>query len=147
MPPSGIEARFQRKWDEPICNKTALQLRSRADCITTARLLASCAPSSGAWLNAIPCASLGLNLDNNAIRVAVGLRLGTPLVLPHQCVCGVEVNKFGHQGLACRCSAGRHLRHNLMPSFYVHYKGPIFKQFVSLLVSRVPTPKDQMGQP
>jgi hypothetical protein len=81
---------------------------------TSARLLASRAPDSGIWLSAVPCASLGLNLDDNALRVSVGLRLGSPLVLEHQCPCGATVDKFGHHGLACKLSAGRHLRHNLL---------------------------------
>jgi hypothetical protein len=85
-----------------------------ADECAAARLLASRAPGSGAWLSAIPCASLGLNLDDSALRVAVGLRLGAPLVLQHQCSCGATVDKLGHHGLACKRSAGRHLRHNLL---------------------------------
>ena len=37
-----------------------------------------------------------------------------PLVMPHQCQCGAAVDKLGHHGLACKRSAGRHLRHNLL---------------------------------
>ena len=85
-----------------------------ADERTRARLLASYAPGSGVRLNAIPSAPLGLNLDNNALRIAIGLRLGVLLVMPHQCPCGAAVDKFGHHGLACKRSAGRHLRHNLV---------------------------------
>ena len=66
------------------------------------------------WLNAIPSAPLGLNLDNNALRIGVRLRLGVPVVMLHQCPCGAAVDKFGHHGLACKRSAGRHLRHNLL---------------------------------
>jgi hypothetical protein len=65
-------------------------------------------------LSAVPSASLGLNLDDSALRVAVGLRLGAPVVLAHKCICGAAVDKFGHHGLACKRSAGRHLRHNLL---------------------------------
>jgi hypothetical protein len=114
VPPTGTDINLQRCWDEAICSTAAIKLREGADERTLARLLASCAPESGAWLKATPCASLGLNLDDSAIRIAVGLRLGTPLVLAHQCVCGMAVDKFGHHGLACRKSAGRHLRHNLI---------------------------------
>ena len=104
----------QREWDEGCCKRVAEGLRVGADERTTARLLASCAPDSGAWLSAVPIASLGLNLDNNALRIAVGLRLGAPLVIAHQCVCGAPVDKLGQHGLACKRSAGRHLRHNLL---------------------------------
>ena len=81
---------------------------------TSARLLASCAPGSGAWLSATPIAPLGLSLDNNTLRIAVGRRLGVPLVLAHKCLCGATVDKLCHHGLACKRSAGRHLRHNLL---------------------------------
>src|SRR5206468_3155974 len=37
--------------------------------------------------------------------------LGCPLVRPHKCVCGSEVDELGHHGLSCRRSAGRHRRH------------------------------------
>ena len=112
--PAGDESGVQRKWDDPCCKSVAERLRVGADERTRARLLASCAPGSGVWLNAIPSAPLGLNLDNNALRIATGLRLGVPLVMPHQCPCGAAVDKLGHHGLACKRSAGRHLRHNLL---------------------------------
>jgi hypothetical protein len=52
-------------------------------------------------LSALPCAPLGLALDNNAVRIAVGLRLGTPLCHSHQCVCGEPVDALGTHGLSC----------------------------------------------
>ena len=112
--PMGEESRMQRKWDEQCCRTMAEKLKMGADERTTARLLASCASASGAWLNAIPSASLGLNLDDAALRIAVGLRLGVPLVLDHKCHCGASVDKLGHHGLSCRRSAGRQLRHSLL---------------------------------
>ena len=112
--PVGGEAHTQRKWDEGICGPVADSLLQGADEVSLARLLASRAPSSGAWLSAVPTASLGLNLDNSAVRVAVGLRLGVPLVLEHQCACGTFVDRLGYHGLSCKRSAGRHLRHNLL---------------------------------
>jgi len=85
----------------------------QADPVSRARLLASTSPGSGAWLQALPSSNLGLRLANDEIRIAAGLRLGCPLVRPHQCVCGSEVDELGHHGLACRRSAGRHRRHAL----------------------------------
>ena len=96
------------------CAASATRLKQGANECTTARLLASRAPGSGSWLSAVPTASLGLNLNDSALRVAVGLRLGAPLVLEHQCPCGAAVDRFGHHGLSCKRSAGRHLRHNLL---------------------------------
>jgi len=39
-------------------------------------LLAASSQHSGDWLFAVPIASCGLKLDDEAVRVAVGLRLG-----------------------------------------------------------------------
>ena len=58
--------------------------------------------------------SCGLRLDDEAVRVAVGLRLGTSLCEPHTCVCGTVVNALGTHGLACKRSAGRIGRHQLL---------------------------------
>ena len=75
--------------------------------------MASLTPGSGSWLQALPSNNLGLRLGNNELRIAVGLRIGAPLVRPHQCVCGEEVESNGHHGLACRRSSVRHRRHAL----------------------------------
>ena len=112
--PNGAEANVQRCWDESISKAVAEQLMEGADERSLARLRASRAAESGAWLKAIPSSSLGLNLDNSSLRIAVGLRLGCPLGLEHQCICGSVVDKFGQHGLVCKRSAGRHIRHNLL---------------------------------
>ena len=77
----------------------------------TTRLLASRAPHSGDWLQAWPITACGLRLDDESIRVAVGLRLGSRLCAPHTCPCGAEVDARGSHGLSCRRSAGRQTRH------------------------------------
>ena len=77
-----------------------------------ARLKAVANSESGAWLIALPISSLGLHMDDDVIRIAVGLRLGAPLCRPHQCAsCGAEVCELGTHGLSCRFSKGRHSRH------------------------------------
>ena len=43
--------------------------------IAHARLLVAMAKESGAWLGIMPISSVGLCLDDNTIRVAVGLRI------------------------------------------------------------------------
>ena len=60
----------------------------------------------------LPVPSLGLKLDNASLRIACGLRLGTPLCHPHRCQCGSDVDKFGRHGLSCKSAAGRHSRHS-----------------------------------
>ena len=57
-----------------------------------ARLLAASAPHSGDWLHALSLSTCELRLDNEAVRVAVDLRLGTSLCEPHQCPCGKQVD-------------------------------------------------------
>jgi len=89
-------------------------LENAADGLDKARLLAVSAPHSGDWLNAIPLSSCGLRLDDEAVRVAVGLRLGTSLCEPHSCFCGASVNVLGTHGLACKRSSGRIGRHNFL---------------------------------
>ncbi len=112
-PPVNDAAKIQRSWDFPrvaVCADVLLD--NAPDDSARARLLAVSAPESGAWLHALPISALGLRLDDDAIRVAVGLRLGSPLCRPHLCQhCGTEVDQLGHHGLSCRKSEGRHYRH------------------------------------
>ena len=92
------------RWDSPYSNADTPQ--------TAARLLAASSKESGAWLNALPCSALGLRMSNDTVRIATGLRLGTPLCQPHICVqCNREVSSLGLHGLSCLKSQGRHSRH------------------------------------
>ena len=50
-----------------------------------ARLLSVSTKESGAWLRALPVSALGLRMDDNTVRVAVGLRLGMAICGPHSC--------------------------------------------------------------
>ena len=61
-----------------------------------------------------PISSVDLRMDDDVIRVAVGLRLGANLCEPHTCTCGVPVDARGMHGLACKRSTGRHPRHGLL---------------------------------
>jgi hypothetical protein len=53
-------------------------------------------------------------MDDEVVRVAVGLRLGLNLCEPHVCQCGSPVDARGTHGLSCKKSAGRHPRHGLL---------------------------------
>ena len=87
-------------------------LESAPDGITRACPLAVSAKESGAWLHALPISSLGLRMDDNTVRIAVGLRLGSTLCRPHDCQhCGAEVDHRATHGLSCKNSEGRHYRH------------------------------------
>ena len=87
---------------------------SASDDHTRARLLAAAAPHSGEWLNAPPLSAFGLRMDDNVLRIAAGLRLGSNLCAPHICSCGASVDARGCHGLSCSWSAGRHMRHSLI---------------------------------
>ena len=114
-PPDGPSRIHQRSWDSPIIqNVQSSLLASLSDDIDQARLKAVFSPHAGDWLNAPPITSIGLRLDDESLRVAVGLRLGTSICSPHECPCGAVVDARGTHGLSCRRSAGRHLRHNLI---------------------------------
>ena len=71
------------------------------------RILAVSAHHSGDWLHALSISSCGLRLDDEAVRVAVGLCLGAKLCEPDQCSCGAKVDPEGTYGLACKRSTGR----------------------------------------
>jgi len=107
-PPPIPAAHHQKEWDTPKVHATAdLLLNGASDAVSPARPLATATKESGSWLNALPVSSLGLRMDNDTIRVAVGLRLGIPLC----CHCGAEVGHLATHGLSCCWSEARHPRH------------------------------------
>ena len=112
-PPSNPASHHQKAWDAPCIRATYDTLLDESpDASTRARLLAVATKESAAWLSALPVSSLGLRMDDNVIRVAIGLRLGAPLCEPHHCQhCGDVVDHTGTHGLSCRYSKGRHPRH------------------------------------
>jgi len=71
----------QRVWDNQCCEFQADQLLDAAvDDDKRARYLVSRAPGSGDWLHTLPLSSIGLKMDNATVRIAVGLRLGAPIM-------------------------------------------------------------------
>ena len=113
LPPSFPDSLCQRNWDKPHKEATFSSLLSKAsDVRATAHLLATSCCVSGAWLNALPTAALGLRLSDDEVRVAVCLQHWIAPCQPHKCsVCGAEVSAYGVDGLSCCFSKGRHLRH------------------------------------
>ena len=62
-------------------------------------------------MHALPVSTTGLRFEDEHLRVAVGLRLGTPLCSSHQCQhCGEEVDIISRHGMSWR-SEGRQKRH------------------------------------
>ena len=102
----------QAAWDAPLYEDThRILLEDCSAPVEKARLLAIASEQASDWLNAIPMPTIGLKLDNNSLRVAVGLRLGIKLCEPHQCICGQLVDPWGRHGLSCKKAKGTNSRH------------------------------------
>ena len=103
----------QSAWNKPvITSDREILTSSLSDSIDKARLQAVRAPHSGDWLHALPLSACGLRLDDNAVHVAVGLRLGANICEPHQCPCGAMTDAKGLHGLSCKGGTGRSARHH-----------------------------------
>ena len=109
--PTPSDPTKQRSWDEVVCTTAANDLLDTANQVVRARLLAAKEEGSGAWLHALSTPSLGTLMDNECLRIAVALRIGATIYLPHKCRCGVVIDPLGHHPLSCRYSAGRLPRH------------------------------------
>ena len=134
--PSGNASFKQHEWDKLVVEAEFNRLcLSMTDNISKARLNAASAPHSGDWLHAIPISSCGLRLDDEAIRVAVGLRLGTRLCAPHTCVCNHPVDALGSHSLSCKKDGTRVLRHNALNEV-------IFRSFIR---ASIPASKEPAG--
>ncbi|GAV01400.1 hypothetical protein RvY_12120 [Ramazzottius varieornatus] len=99
---------FQRTWDLPIVERNFSEVQQASSLTEKARMVAVSTKESGAWLNALPASCLGNLLDDDSLRISIGLRLGAPICEPHTCRCSVTVDVYGRHGLSCRYSAGRH---------------------------------------
>lgn len=105
----------QRAWDTAVAKQTfELLLDASTEQYHRARLLAAAAAHSGDWLSAVPITACGLRLSDEAVRVAVGLRLGTDLGQVHQCICGETVDTRGSHAFSCRRNPGRTQRHHFI---------------------------------
>ena len=88
---------IQRAWDTPVAQSAYIHRQTRSDTAAdTARLKAIAAPHAGDCLNAPPITAIGLRLSDEAIRVAVGFRLGCITCKPHICICGAMVDARVH---------------------------------------------------
>ncbi|XP_047984053.1 uncharacterized protein LOC125224669 [Leguminivora glycinivorella] len=104
----------QRLWDDVGVKRIFEGLLGRSVGVDRARLLAGSRPESGAWLQALPSPHFGTLLDNDSLRVAVALRLGCDVCVPHLCICGTMVESNGHHALSCCRCAGRFPRHHAL---------------------------------
>ena len=108
MPPEN-HRHLQHGWDELMYeHRFSTLFNSASDAKAKARLLSVASSESGAWFGALPVPSLSTKLDNEPLRIALGLRLGVPIVVD---VCGDNIDVYGSHGLSCRCSRGCSPRH------------------------------------
>ena len=102
-------------WDNPgLQADRALIENSFVEPSQKARFLASLAPHSGDWLLVLPIANCGLLLDDEAVSVAVSMRLGLSLCVPHSCPCGEQVDDQGLHATVCKKAPGRIARHQVL---------------------------------
>ncbi|HSN23938.1 MAG TPA: reverse transcriptase domain-containing protein, partial [Methylomicrobium sp.] len=132
-PPASFK---QSTWDRPgIEHDKATVWNSFNDPVDKCRLAAVSTAHSGDWLHALPISACGLRLDDEAVRVAVGLRLGTNLCIPHLCPCGLLVGATGSHSLSCKLAFGRMVRHQSLNDI-------IYRAFVS---ANIPVTKEPVG--
>ena len=62
----------------------------------------------------MPIANCGLHLDDETMRIAIGICLGTQICHIHTCPCGALVDALGLHCFVCRRSTGKQTRHNLL---------------------------------
>src|SRR6218665_99399 len=99
--------------DKSLLKQTVKTLfLSTVDPYNTVRLKAVSSPHAGDWLNALPITACGLRLDDENVRIAVGLRLGAAICEPHICSCGARIDATGSHGLSCFLGFGRIARHS-----------------------------------
>ena len=112
-PPVGPSANLQKSWDLPKVRASYQALLNTApEASFKAHLLSVACKESGAWLDAPPVTSLGLCMDNEVIRITLGLCLGAPLCDPHPCTeCNNDVDSLGTHSLSCRFSKGHQPPH------------------------------------
>jgi len=72
------------------------------------------APHSDDWLLALPVANCGLRVEDEAVRVAVGMRLGLTLCVPHKYHCGSDVDAHGRHAMVCKKAPDRVARQQVL---------------------------------
>jgi len=105
----------QSFWDRPgIQLDRAAFETSLTSAFQQASYLAATSRHIGDWLFALPIVSCGLKLHDEAVRVAVGLRLGLNLCVPHQCRCGAPADASGLHSFVCKQAPGKTARHHAL---------------------------------
>ena len=136
LPPPAPMSCKQSAWDRPgiVADRGQVQANVHTP-REKAVFLASLAAHSGDWLSALPIASCGLHLDNDAVRVAVAMRLGLNVCMPHPCHCGAQVDAWGYHAFTCKKAQGRIARHQALNDVIAR----------SLSTAGIPVMKEPLG--
>ena len=136
-PPADEQACKQRHWDIPVVSARKALLESSIETPSDrARYLAVTSPHAGDWLKALPISSCGLRLENEVVRIGVGLRLGLPYVNRTAVSVGLKSTNGVFMGcLAYGALIGRLSRHN-------HINGIICRALTSVAM---PVMKEPTG--
>ena len=127
----------QSFWDRPgVLQDRAIVEAGLGNSEDRTRFLAAASPHSCDWLQALPIAACGLRLGDEAVRVAVGLRLGINSCVSHTCRCGAEMDARGLHGLTCKLAPGRIARHQVLNDL-------VSRAFASASISL--SPRNQLG--
>ena len=74
----------------PQSEAVVVKLLAGADQISRARILAKAKRESGRWLQALPTPTLGTLLDTETFRVAIDLRVGSDVCIPHVLLLSID---------------------------------------------------------
>ena len=105
LPPSSTQHSLSNEID--IHQRS--DLLSNSNVRDKARLLSLALPHAGDWLDALPSPSLGLNMDSRSFGMAMGYRLGLPLLPSGDCrapTCDIDQDALGDHALHCRDDRG-----------------------------------------
>ena len=111
--PANALKHIQKAWDRPVTASVyqKLLVDPHNTPIDAARLRAVASEHPRDWFHAASITAVGLRLSDEAIRVAMGQRLGSTTCQPHTCICDVAVDAKGLHGLSCRKCSPRQIRH------------------------------------
>ena len=108
-PQDGIDKIQQARHSTTIIIDFNLIAEQAPTVIDKAWLLTVQVPHRSDWLHALPISSCGLRLNNEAVRVTVGLRLGLELCQLHYVHVAPLIDDKGLHGFSCKMSVGRSL--------------------------------------
>ena len=106
----------RNNWTQPVFVKTAQDLISRMDDKRSKVFNVHQGKFGSQWLNVVPCKNLGLKLDDQLLRISIGLRLGANIRVTHTCHSGKRVERDGLHGLSSTKSGGRFSLHATLNS-------------------------------